>query len=218
MAKPKPRTSKLNAWFRAYTDEANQATFPNKTESARVAGYKTESENSLKSIGCQNFTKLNKRIDKWLDETGLSESALKTKIVSLMNGKQTIYHKVKGAVSPGDLPPGWRIVATSGIVMKAGRKTDGDEEEEVFGDGDTLLACDIEFPELQRRTLDMALKVKGLYAAEKREVTGKDGAPIEHKVGLDDVVVDLLSTIAGATRGLPNRTQDKIREQVVAPQ
>ena len=28
----------------------------------------------------------------------------------------------------------------------------------------------------------MAMKVKGLFAPEKREITGKDGGPIEHNV------------------------------------
>lgn len=35
--------------------------------------------------------------------------------------------------------------------------------------------------EIQRKTLDMILKVKGLYGTEKHEYTGKDGGPIETK-------------------------------------
>jgi len=33
--------------------------------------------------------------------------------------------------------------------------------------------------ETQRKTLDMALKVKSMYAPMKHEVGGKDGAPIQ---------------------------------------
>jgi len=194
--KPKDagRVSKLNAWFRAYIDQANPQTFLNKTESARVAGYKSKSEEGLRHMGCQAFTKLSVKIDKWLDESSLSEQALKVKMLSLMEGKQTIFQKVKGAVKQENLPPGWRIVTTGGTVKMG-------EDGDVFGDGDTLLACDVEFPELQRRTLDMAIKVRGMYAPEKREHTGKDGGPMEVIHSADPMgLLALKNAIAGTQK------------------
>lgn len=44
--------------------------------------------------------------------------------------------------------------------------------------GDVVTTREVEALEIQRKTLDMALKVKGLYAPEKRELSGKDGAPL----------------------------------------
>jgi hypothetical protein len=49
-------------------------------------------------------------------------------------------------------------------------------------DGKVTDSRDVESLEVQRRSLDMALKVKGLYAPEKKELTGKDGGPIETKM------------------------------------
>jgi hypothetical protein len=52
----------------------------------------------------------------------------------------------------------------------------------------------------------MAFKMKGLYAPEKREHSGKAGKPIEqaHLFTLE-AAAKLLAEVEGATRGLPNR-------------
>ena len=48
--------------------------------------------------------------------------------------------------------------------------------------------------------------------SEKRlqEHSGKDGNPIDHSMTMDEMAAQLLAEVAGATRGLPNRTQEKI--------
>lgn len=132
----KERVSKLNVWFKHFINENCSTTFLNKTESVRRAGYKTKKENSLKSIGCENFTKLNDKISKWLDETGLSENALKIKLLSLMEAKETKFFAFQGEI---------------------------------------IEQVEVEAIETQRKTLDMALKVKGMNAPTKHELTGKDG-------------------------------------------
>lgn len=45
------RPNKLNAWFKAYTDETNPKTFFNKTASAKASGYKAKTENAFACIG-----------------------------------------------------------------------------------------------------------------------------------------------------------------------
>jgi len=45
--------------------------------------------------------------------------------------------------------------------------------------GEVTDSREIEALEIQRKTLDMALKVRGLYAPKKRELSGKDGKPLE---------------------------------------
>ena len=85
----KERVSKLNAWLRAYLDESCSTTFLNKTESARRAGYKCKTEDCLRHLGCRNFIKVSDRINQWFDAAGLSENALKIKLLSLLNAKET---------------------------------------------------------------------------------------------------------------------------------
>jgi len=137
--KKTPKPNKLNAWFRAFIDETNPSTFMNQTGSAKAANYKCSTEASFANVGLQNFRKLEDRIKKWLDEVGLSENELKTKLVKLMDAKETKFFQFQGEV------------------------TDSRE---------------IEALEVQRKTLDMAMKVRGMYAPKKRELSGKDGEPL----------------------------------------
>jgi len=125
------KVSKINLWFAHFTNSACSTTFLNRKESARAAGYKTKNDESLRVIGHQNFTKLTDKIEKWLDETGLSENALKIKMLSLLEAKETKFFQK---------------------------------------DGEIVTQVEVEAIEVQRKTLDMALKVKGLYAPEKHEV------------------------------------------------
>ncbi len=62
---------------------------------------------------------------------------------------------------------------------------------------------EVEAIETQRKTLDMAIKVRGMYSPEKREHTGPGGV---------DLFANMLKDVNGATRELPNRNQGKIRE------
>lgn len=155
--------SKLNLWFKHFTNETCKTTFLNRKEAARAAGYKTKNEDSLRQIGCQNFTKLTDKINIWLDESGLSERALKIKLLSLIEAKETKFMKIKGYISSESLPDGARAMGTSGVIKQ-------DKDGEFFADGDTLIAIDVDAVEIQRKTLDMALKVRGMYAPEKHEI------------------------------------------------
>ena len=135
MSKEKPSKIKPNksaVWLFHFLNESCSTTFLNKTESAKRAKYNATSEDSFRAIGCQNFTKLSDKITEWLDEHGLSENALKAKLLSLIEAKETKF------------------------FQKDGKVTDTREVEAL---------------EVQRRTLDMALKLKGLYAPEKYEHT-----------------------------------------------
>lgn len=133
-----PRINKLRVWLKHYLDETNADTFLNKSGSAKAAGYKAKTDESFRAIGCQNFTKLNDEIEKWIDENMLSDTKLKQKIGELMGAKETKFFAHQGEV----------------------------KEEK-----------DVEALEIQRKTLDMALKVKGMYAPDKVEHSGKIGVP-----------------------------------------
>ena len=83
-----------------------------------------------------------------------------------MEAKETVFQKLKGAVDKEALPPGCRLVAVGGTAYV-------DKDGHCVGaDGDTLIAIDVVALETQRRALDMALKIKGVYAAEKIEHSG----------------------------------------------
>lgn len=132
--------SKRIIWLKFFLDQDNKDTFLNGTESARAAGYKAATDSTLAGIGSNNFKALKKKIDIWLEEEGLSDTALKMKLLNLLEAKETKFFAHQGCVT--------------------------DERE-------------VEALEVQRRSLDMAFKIKGSYAPEKREHSGPNGAPIQ---------------------------------------
>jgi hypothetical protein len=157
-------TPKQKLWLKAYLNRDNPSTFLNKSESARAAGYNC-TELSYGPIGHQNFKKLKIHIDKWLDEEGLGENQLKSKLIMLIEARQITFHKVKGRVDPNSLPPGAFIVAESNILGWSGNG----EDKQAVDEGDTVIAVPMSALETQRKSLEMAMKVKGMFAPEKHE-------------------------------------------------
>jgi hypothetical protein len=151
-------------WLSAYLD-AGGTTFLNATASARRAGYHAKDINSFKAIGHANKKKFAPKIGKWLDDHGYSETNLKIKVLQLMEAKETVFQKLKGAVLQTDLPEGHRAVATSGTVIQT-------KDGQAYGDGDTLIEIDVANYCVQVKATEMALKVKGLFAPEKHEHSG----------------------------------------------
>lgn len=189
MAKKPPkkkntRVNKLNAWLYHYTNAQNPVTFLNQTQSAKAAGYKASTDESFASIGSQNFQKLKSQIETWLDENGLSEDALKIKLVGLLEGEETKTVTIKGIIDPDSLPPNAQVIV-QGVTTKYTKNGDSYDETE------TIIGINMQNKELQRRSLDMAFKIKGSYAPEKRE----------H--GVDNSLARLLKEIDGKTGVLP---------------
>jgi len=122
--------NKLMVWLHYFLDHSNKDTFLNKTSSAKAAGYRGKSENSFKSIGYQNFTKLHHVIAKWIDESGLSEVSLKVKLLDLLNAKET------------------KFFAHGGVIISQ---------------------VDIDALEVQRKALEMAMKVKGMFERDNAQ-------------------------------------------------
>ncbi len=178
---PKPKTkkptklkvNKLALWLKHFLDETNPNTFLNKTASAKAAKYKGKSEAAFHTIGYENYRKHEPIIQEWLEDNAFSHSALLLKHSELLETHKSVFHKIKGQIN-GELPEGVQIIATSNKMAIAGRGEDAVE----YDDGETLLAINVADPEIQRKALDMAYKVKGTYAAEKREMGGPGGGPI----------------------------------------
>jgi hypothetical protein len=186
---------KLLLWLKAYLNEADRTTFLNATASARKAGYRAGSENSFAVIGYQNFIKLQSRVDSWLDEVGLSETYIKRKVKSLAEARQTSIYKIKGKVDQKDLPPNITILAEAGLPKWAGK---GDDAE-MFNDGDTLVAVEMEALETQRRTIEMAIKIKGMNAPDKvdhNHIVHHELDEQEHKF-FKDMAVELGKLVRG---------------------
>jgi hypothetical protein len=152
------------AWLKAYLAQG-EASFFSALASAKKAGYRAKTDDFFRAIGYQNRKKFEPTIAKWLDDHGYSETELKIKLLRLMEAKETVFHKLRGAVLQSDLPEGHRVVTTGGTIIQT---KDGD----VYGDGDSLLEIDVQALAIQVKSLDMALKVKGIYAAEKHEHSG----------------------------------------------
>lgn len=88
------RPNKRLLWFKHYTDDTNPHTFLNATQSAKSAGYKCSTDESFRDVGYENFTKLHDKIEKWLNDIGMSGNRLKAKLLSLMDAKETKFFQV----------------------------------------------------------------------------------------------------------------------------
>lgn len=157
-----PHISKRDLWLKHYLNSSNSLTFLNKTESARAAGYKVSKEMHLRHIGCQNSTILSDKIKEWLDESGLSENALKLKLLSLLEAKETKFQTLRGEIDEESLAPCIKKLAAA--AQKKFSQS-GDAYTEV----ESLLGIEVENKEIQRKTLDMALKVQEIYPSEKHD-------------------------------------------------
>ena len=99
-------TGKRLAWLSAYTDQSNPKTFLNATQSA-MAVYSNRKKNQTKeqryqshaSIGNENLKLLEKEINKWMDEVGLSENYLKKRLLELTKAKKTKFFAEKGVIT-----------------------------------------------------------------------------------------------------------------------
>ena len=96
--------------------------------------------------------------------TKLLKRELKAKITKLI--------KIKGAVSPDQLGKGRRIVSTSGTIIQT-------KDKDSFGDGETVIEWDEIAWDIRQRARMDAHKLRGDYPAEKREITGAGGGPLQ---------------------------------------
>lgn len=131
--KKKLRPNKRLVWLDFYLDASNHKTFLNKTESAVSAKYKAKTRAAFRSIGYENFTKLDSQINAWLKEHGLSEKALSLKLLSLMDAKETKFFSTPEKDEKGK---------TTGIMIET---------------------REVEAIEVQRKALHMAMTSQGMY-------------------------------------------------------
>lgn len=144
-SRKKKKVNKQNAWLKHYLAEGTHS-FLNKTEAARRAGYSYANEDCLRVTGCRLFASQTDIIEKWFDEVGLSENALKSKLLSLLEAKETKFFTTPIKI----------------MVTIDGKETAVDDI--------LIKQVEVESLEVQRKTLDMAIKIRGMYA-EKRMIS-----------------------------------------------
>jgi len=145
-------------WLQAYLNSENPATYLNKTESASVAGYEGDRQ-QLSEQGCRVSRFVKDRIQIWLDEVGLSDETLRSKLAKGLDVEQTEVITVRGDIDESELPDGVRIVA-KGKQERQGKE--GTHTEQV-----TVLAMNMAAIEVRRKFLEMAMRTKGMFNDDK---------------------------------------------------
>lgn len=86
---PKTRNGRLTLkqrrWLKYYFETGNQ------TEAARKARYNCKEDSEFRTIGSENYAKLNHLIEQWYDEHELSNAALKKKLIEGLDAKKKIF-------------------------------------------------------------------------------------------------------------------------------
>jgi len=107
----KPRGKQI-PWLFHYLDQGGPG-FMNASESARLAGYKANGDQSFGVIGCENLKKLKPLIEEWMEEEAFSPSALRKKHIGLLNAKTTKFATHEGKITDE------REVEDNGTQIKA---------------------------------------------------------------------------------------------------
>jgi hypothetical protein len=91
-------TIKQRLWLFHFLDSDGPG-FWHRARSAELAGYSNKTDNFLRTVGLRNYRFWAVEIDKWLDEIGLSDTALKGKLVRLLRAKETKFFSKDGFVT-----------------------------------------------------------------------------------------------------------------------
>jgi len=123
----------------------------------------------------------------YFEQNGLTLPTLTKLLKRELRAKVTKSIKVKGAVNADQLVKGRRIVAASGTIIQT-------KDKDSFGDGETVIEWDEIAWDIRQRARMDAHKLRGDYPAEKREITGAGGGPLQM----------LYEEIVGQATGLVN--------------
>lgn len=115
-----------------------------------------------------------------LQEKGPKLDKVLLRLRDAINAKETKFIKIKGAISQTDLlkkspKKSFELIASSGLLSHG---KDGD----IFGDGESLITCDMINHNVRLRAVDLALQLHDAMPSQKHEHTGKGGGPIETKL------------------------------------
>lgn len=183
--KKRPQAPRLKLWLRYYTDHSNKATFLNKAGSARAAGYKAANVGSFSSIGCQNFNKLKDQIKKWMDDEGLCEVTLKSKLIEGLECTETVFkgHEIKGVAYISHNGVAYRfedaLQSEDAELVTIARQILGAQGDGIVDSGYIIEERTVIPWDIRRKYLELAFDVNGLRKPTKLAFTDPDGNAIE---------------------------------------
>jgi hypothetical protein len=128
-----------------------------------------------------------------LHNKGVTAERLADHIDKKLDEKKPFRKVVKGAVNTKDMPDGWKVVTTTGVI--------GYDQGSPYATGETLLEYLDDDSQIQHLTRVDAQKLLGLYPAEKHSLEPGDA--------FSALVKDVLKEIDGMGRGkLPSQEDD----------
>lgn len=114
-----------------------------------------------------------KPIHNALRREGITPEYLAKKLKKELNAKKDEKVKLKGAVMQKELPKGYKLVAVSRSLTK------NKGEDRQLQLGESLIQYKAIAWGVRQRARQDAHRILGHYPAEKHELTGKDGGPME---------------------------------------
>jgi len=121
---------------------------------------------SEKELGLETGQDVRKETVKLLNEKGpkLDRVLLRLR-QALNNAQETKLVKIKGGVSQAELPKGFDLIASTGLLSHG---KDGD----IFGDGESLIKCDMIAHGTRLRAIDLALQLHDAMPSKKHDHRG----------------------------------------------
>lgn len=128
-----------------------------------------------------------------LNDEGITVKALAKELKQSLKSKEIKVIKIKGALLQKDLPKGFKLIGTSGVLSYA------KEGEEIYGDGETLIRYDPEALGIRQNARIDAQKLLNMYPNERITLTHN----------LTEHTKKLLSEIDGQSRTVLPSEEDE---------
>ena len=137
-----------------------------------------------------------------LNKGGITEDFLIRQLKKEFKSKEPKVIKVKGAVKKEDLPRGYRVITTTGLI-----EFDNDGERE-FSDGETIIEYQVHNIGISQRARMDAHKLRGDYPAEKHELSGAVDVTPKFEPGDREMVKNMMDQVIN---GIIQQHRDAIK-------
>ncbi|MCK5607977.1 hypothetical protein KAR91_39215, partial [Candidatus Pacearchaeota archaeon] len=112
-------------------------------------------------------------IDRAYKKAGITPTRLAKCLDAELKATETKIIKIKGAVQQQDLPKGFTVIATTGLIEY------DKQGAEIYCDGETVIRYDPAALGIRQKARESADNVMGHIPARKHELAGENGKPIE---------------------------------------
>jgi len=100
---------------------------------------------------------------------GIDDDFLIRQLKREFRAKEPKIIKVKGAINPEDLPAGFKVIASTGVIE---HRKEGDEDVSFYSDGETIVQYKVHLIGTSQKARMDAHKLRGDYPAEKHDISG----------------------------------------------